>query len=189
MTTLDPRIDAIRQAGLANNAELTTGVKDIMAGTNTRLNGLYDEAGGNQNAFIKARVNPLEAQLAQRRGDLLQSNALRGISGSSFGDQAITNFDTDAGRALGDARALATNDSINSRLGISGNITNAGIAGTNALNTLNNQNFDTAKTMSQQELAALGLPQATIDAYLKANQARNDLYGRAAGSFANILQG
>lgn len=188
-TTLDPRIDQIRQQGLTNNAGLTTGVKDIMSGTNTRLNGLYDEAGGNQNDFIKARVAPLEAQLATRRGDLLQSNALRKIQGSSFGDQAITNFDTDAGRALGDARSLATNDSINSRLGISNNISNQGITGTNALNTLNNQNFDTAKTMSQQELAALGLPQATIDAYLKANQAKNDLYGRAAGSVANILQG
>src|SRR5512139_1103742 len=48
---------------------------------------------GNESAFTRARVNPLREQAAARRGELQRSLGLRGVAGSSFGDQAINNFD------------------------------------------------------------------------------------------------
>lgn len=153
MTILDPAI----RSTFVDNIDITRS--------------LIDRARGNQGAFIQARVNPLEAQIARQRGDLEQSIGLRGLSGSSFGDQAMRSFGLDTERALGDARAQATQEA----LGFESN-----------LNQLLSQG---GSQLLAQELGALGLSDQNISRLLERAKLRTDLFGRAASQFGSLLGG
>jgi len=139
--TIDPSIRAMQDYGLANSR------------------GLYGELGtmrndmlGNNSAYIQARVNPLLQQQEARRGELRQNIGMRGLDGSSFGQQALTNFDTDTNRSIADQRALATKEGMDSAMQ------------TFALqSSLNNENFDVAKARLNQELSALGMGEKQIE--------------------------
>jgi hypothetical protein len=152
-------------------AKLDPTIRNTFTQGLTNLQGLYDQAGGNQGAFIQARVNPLQAQIAQNRGALERSLSQRGVAGSSFGNQALTSFDMDAGRALGDARALATNDAINQQ------------------GALQQMMFGGGNDLLRQELEALGLGSQNIQYLLQRAGLRGDLFGRAAAGAAGILGG
>jgi len=107
---------------------------------------------GNNSAYIQARVNPLLQQQEARRGELRQNIGMRGLDGSSFGQQALTNFDTDTNRSIADQRALATKEGMDSAMQ------------TFALqSSLNNENFDVAKARLNQELSALGMGEKQIE--------------------------
>ena len=136
---------------------------------NTR--GLYNEAGGNQGAYIQARVNPLMQQIAQRQGQLEQSLGRRGVAGSSFGDQALNVFGLDSQRALGDARAMATNEALGMR------------------GQLNNGLAQGSELLLRQELGALGLADQNIQNLLARAKIRSDIFGRAAAGAGDILSG
>lgn len=136
---------------------------------NTR--GLLGQAQGNQNAFIQARVNPLLAQVAQRRGGLERDLGRRGVSGSSFGNQALSGFDFDAQRAIGDARSQATQESLGFQ---------------SSLNQLLQQG---GSDLLNQELSALGLSNINIQNLLARAKLRTDLFGRAADQFGSLLGG
>ena len=105
--TFDPRINELRNESIGD------------------LRGLRDEATGNQNAFIQARVNPLQARVNKGRGALQRSLGRRNVFGT-FANQDITNFDTDTQRALGDATSLATQDALGFRTSIADRIGNMG---------------------------------------------------------------
>ena len=100
---------------------------------------------GSEAAYTRARLNPLREQFATRRGEIQRSIGLRGIGGSSFGDQAMTNFDIDSGRALGDAGALAERENLQA-------ITGLDAARVEALMNL-------SKDRLNQEIAGLGISQ------------------------------
>ena len=136
---------------------------------NTRS--LYNEAGGNQGAYIQARVNPLMQQIAQRQGQLEQSLGRRGVAGSSFGDQALNVFGMDSQRALGDARAMATNEALGMR------------------SQLNNGLAQGSELLLRNELGALGLADQNIQNLLARAKIRSDIFGRAAAGAGDILSG
>lgn len=151
--TLDP---AIRSALLESNQ----GYRDLLG-----------QAQGNQNAFIQARVDPLIAQTAQQRGSLERSLGLRGVSGSSFGDQSLNRFDIDSQNAIGNARALATQDSLGFQGGLNQMLQSGGM------------------NLLQSELSGLGLGDMNIQNLLARAKLRTDLFGRAAGQFGSLLGG
>lgn len=153
VANLDP---AIRQA-----------ILESMGNTRQQLG----ETRGNQNAFIQARVNPLEAQVASQRGALQRSLGLRGVAGSSFGDQALRSFGLDSERALGDARSQATQEALGFE---------------SQLNQLLSQG---GSQLLSQELAGLGLGDQNIARLLERAKLRTDLFGRAATQFGNLLGG
>lgn len=96
--------------GLANqNLDRLRQIEGGLAADEARLR-------GNQSDFIQARVSPLQDTLAQRRAQLQESQARRGIRGSSFGEADVTNLDVTGERALADQRALATQESLNAIL-------------------------------------------------------------------------
>ena len=144
--SIDPSIRAIQEQMLARN------------------NNLYNQLGqsaesllGNQNAYIQARVNPLEQQLTEREGELGRSIGLRGLSGSSFGEQAMTNFNIDKNRALGDARSTALNDSLGQLAQIRAQqFASLGL------------DSKTAQDRMANELQALGLGKSQIDQAMQA---------------------
>lgn len=153
------------------NAVLDPAIRNTFMESIGNTRGMIDRARGNQNAFIQARVNPMEAQVAQQRGALERSLGLRGLSGSSFGDQAMRSFGLDTERALGDARAQATQEALGFE---------------SSLNQLLSQG---GSQLLAQELSALGLSDQNISRLLERARLRTDLFGRAASQFGSLLSG
>ena len=87
-----------------------------------QLNNISGQLAGNQNAVIQAATDPIQRNIAAGYGDLLQSQALRGIRGSSFGDTDIANYIADTGRALGNAGANAAQGSLGLQSDLATNI-------------------------------------------------------------------
>ena len=67
---------------------------------------------GNQGAFVNARVRPLVERLTAGRGALRRGLGRTGVRGT-FANQALQDFDIRAGRAEGDARAIAEAETLN----------------------------------------------------------------------------
>lgn len=83
------------------------------AGIDTsNLSGILGKLQGNQDAVISAATDPLQRNIAAGYGDLLQSQAARGIRGSSFGDTDIANYIANTGTALSNAGANAAEGSL-----------------------------------------------------------------------------
>ena len=78
----------------------------------SNLNNIMGGLQGNQSAVVKAATDPLQQNIAAGYGDLLQSQALRGIRGSSFGDTDIANYLSTTGNALANAGANAAEGSM-----------------------------------------------------------------------------
>jgi hypothetical protein len=102
---------------------------------NSGLDNIVSQLAGNQNAVVKAATDPLQANIAAGYGDLLQSQGLRGIRGSSFGNTDIANYLSRTGTALANAGANAAEGS----LALQGNLTQAA---QNAKNNLFGRAFD-----------------------------------------------
>ena len=153
------------------NTRLDPTIRNTTLETMANTRGLLGQAGGNQNAFIQARVNPLMAQAAQARGALERDLGRRGVAGSSFGNQALSGFDFDSQRAIGDARSQATQESLGFQSG---------------LNQLLQQG---GSDLLSQELSALGLSNVNIQNLLARAKLRTDLFGRAADQFGTLLGG
>ena len=140
------------------NVRMDPSIRALQEETLAKNNNLYNDLGqsardlmGNQSAYIQARVNPLEADFAQRYGALERNLGLRGLSGSSFGEQSKDSFTADKNRALGDARALATNDSLNQLAQIRAQqFSSIGL------------DAQTSRDRFMQEMAALGLGQQQL---------------------------
>ena len=143
--SIDPSIRAIQEQNLARSSNLYNALGE-------QARGLL----GNQSGYIQARVNPLEQELTGRQGQLERNLSTRGLSGSSFGDQSMTNFAIDKQRSLGDARSLATSESLNA-LG-QAYAQQAGMLGFDA---------QTARDRFSNEMQALGLGQGQIDLMTK----------------------
>jgi hypothetical protein len=88
------------------------------------LQGILGQLGGNQDAVIKAATDPVQQNIAGAYGDLLQSQGLRGIRGSSFGDTDISNFLSSSSRTLANAGANAAEGSLALQGNLAGNIAN-----------------------------------------------------------------
>lgn len=86
------------------------------------LQGILAQLGGNQDAVIRAAQDPVQKNIAAGYGDLLQSQALRGIRGSSFGNTDIANYMDTTGRTLANAGATAAEGSLALQGNLAGNI-------------------------------------------------------------------
>jgi hypothetical protein len=79
-------------------------------------------ADANAPLFVQGAINPVQQNIAAGYGDLLQSQAARGIRGSSFGDASAGNYLATTGRALGDVGATAAQKAIGLRGDLAGQI-------------------------------------------------------------------
>lgn len=95
----------------------------------SQLQSVYSQAGANTPGFVQAAIDPFQQNIAAGYGDLLQSQAQRGIRGSSFGDSDIANYLSTTGRALSGAGSTAQQQA----LGLQGNLAGQ-IASLNAQN-------------------------------------------------------
>ena len=168
-TTIDPSIRGLRESSLSGIPGYKQQYGQAIGNLNSGLGGILGQLQGNQNPFMRARVNPLLQQQAQQQGQLQQSNVLRGLGGSSFADQSMTNQNTDYGRAIGDQGALATQESLGAQTGIMGNLYAANAGNIGQQYGMDQQYSNVANQNLQQELSALGLSQADIGSILGAN--------------------
>ena len=157
--------------------------------TMNQYDDLYKELQSNSNPFIKARVDPLKASIAQNRGELQRGQGLRGVGGSSFGNDELSKFDFTANRELGNATSTATQEALGARtntLGSIGNLNTSTLAGnsqvSNSLNTLNNNRNTIARDRINQELSSLGLSENAAKQLQASQLGQNDAY-------AKLLQG
>ncbi len=196
---IDPSIRGMREASLSGIPGYKQQYSNAIGSLNSGLGGILGQLQSNQNPFMQARVNPLLQQQAQQQGALATSNNLRGIAGSSFGNQAMTNLNTDYGRAIGDQGALATQESLGAQTGIMGNLYTANVGNIGQQFGMDQQYSNVADQNLAQELSALGLSQADVGSILGANSqsmAANQNYlgglGRSlsglGSSFAGIQQ-
>jgi hypothetical protein len=104
---------------------------------------------GNQNAFERARVDPLLRQLEAGRGARERELGRTGVRGT-FRNQSLQDFDLAGQRELGNARAFAAQDTITMVNAIDSLMFNAGTG--------------TGLNLFNQELASLGIGIDTVNA-------------------------
>lgn len=149
-----------------------------------RFRGLGQEFAGNEGALINARMNPLRQQIAQQGGALERNLGRRGVQGT-FANNAMAGFGLDAGRQLGDAQAMATQDALGARTNLLGAEQGAESALTQLLSGTN-------QNVLQNELAKLGLSVNSIQGLLGAQQqaaSTNAAIGQNQANQQNAITG
>lgn len=107
-----------------------------------QLNAILGSLGGNQDAIVKAATDPVNKNIAAGYGDLLQSQALRGIRGSSFGNTDIANYIGTTSNALANAGANAAQGSLALQGNLAGNIATLRAQSQQMKNSLYGRAFD-----------------------------------------------
>ena len=164
IANIDPSIRSIQEQALSRNTNLYNELGESGKNILGNLQGLRGRYEGNAAAYTQARVNPLEKELTTRQGELQRNIGLRGLSGSSFGEGALTNFSTDKQKSLGDARAQAEMENLQALTGIDAQMANTLFSQVGQQAALNGFSVDVAKERLMQELSALGLGQQQVNA-------------------------
>lgn len=154
---LDPSIRRIQDTALQQYAGQ---YGDIGAATNKYLTGIGDlrtKYLGNEGALMNARLRPVLENNAAMIGGVQRNIGLRGISGSSFADQALTNARTTAGRNESDARALGTQDMASFEKNLTDSEYNAFNQKAQQLAAVTGMTLDIAKARLAQEMSIFQL--------------------------------
>jgi hypothetical protein len=99
-----------------------------------RMRSLEDSVSGNASPYMNAVLNPYDQQTGTGRAALLQDQQLRGIRGSSFGDQSLNSYDYTRDLGRGDIASKALLGSA----GLQGNLLGSELGAINARNTTRN---------------------------------------------------
>lgn len=160
------KINEINLDASAGNASINDGrvafdsrINQIRNETIANTRNQLARLSGNEDAIIKASVDPLRRKLALARGDIERNLGRRNVHGSIANDQ-LASFNIDAGRALGNQQALALANSIASQDAL-----NARLAGQ-------------GNALLSQDLAGLQLSDQAIGRLLERARLRGDLQGR-----------
>jgi len=132
---------------------------------------LYGQIGANQGGFVNAQIAPMQQSNALGYGNLLQEQGLRGVRGSSFGNQDIANYQNLANTNIANQTANALMQSY----GLLGGV-NQGISG------IGNQ-------LAQQQLGAQGANTAIQQANLQGNLANMGVFGQLMGGISSLMGG
>lgn len=159
---LDPSIRRLQDEGLNRTNAIYGDVGNATSRYLTNMGSLRDSFTGNQNAYMKARINPVLEKFSSLRGKVQQDMGLRGIGGSSFGYGTMRDIESQASREEADARALAERESFDALSSINQNEISAAFANAQTLAGLNSENYDVAKSRLAEELSALGLGKEQI---------------------------
>ncbi len=194
-TSIDPNIRALREQTLQNLPGYRNTINDAYGTLGNNLFDIRNQFASNSNPYVQARVDPVLQQGAQARGNLIQGLNRRNIFGPLY-QQSLNTFESDLGRQVGDAGALATNDQLQALLGIDTTRYNAALSSVQALQGLDQAQQSVAAQNLAQELAALGLSQADTGAILGAaqlnmqqNQLNDQMLGRGLYGLGQGLAG
>lgn len=175
-TSLDPSIRNLQDEGLNRTNAIYGDVGNATDRYIGNTQSLRDSLSGNAGAYMQARVNPVLQRFGTLRSQTQQDLGRRGLSGSSFQTQAMTNVDRDAATAEADARAQATMETIAAQSGLDTNMLSAAMQRATLQAGLNNENYQVASARLQQELASLGLDAGQINQAIQTWQANQQNY-------------
>lgn len=129
--------------------------QDIQALRAENLGGirsLLESIRGSGGSILNARLRPLQDQISAQGGLLRRGLARRNVTGT-LANNEMTNFSNKAGLALGDARAMATDDLIRTE------------------SMLNDKIGGVANDVLDQELRSLGISQNAITSIINSMSA------------------
>jgi len=148
------------QAGNTNAPEnfgMNAQANSIYQNTLGDYQNLYNSYNGGANSnYVQSMVNPTIQTNASQYGNLMQDQANRGVRGSSFGDQSISNFTNAANTNVANTQAQAMQNQFGMQNYLLGGMTGIGnqynAQAQSSLNSAVKQNSDAA----QNNLAAQG---------------------------------
>lgn len=137
-----------------------TPVQGTQADVLGKVQSLYGQAGANQGGYVQSVTDPVRKAAASAIGNETLNQGLRGIRGSSFGEQNLAAITTDAGRQIADATAKATQESLGLQSGLAGQeLTTAG-----AQSGLSAQNLQAAELARQARAGQIGTQAGLVGA-------------------------
>lgn len=172
--------------GMNTNAQESVLQRLAASDPTADLRGVLADARLNAPGYMQAVTDPVQRNIASGYGDLVRSQGLRGLGGSSFGDTSLANYMDQGNRTLANAGATAAQSALGTQAQIAGQIgslqnANLGLQGTVASGIHNSQ------------LAGLlgkgGLEQARVGLQNTAQKNKNDLFGRAFSAFGRGMGG
>lgn len=179
--SLDSSIRGIQDRSLAGVDESRAGFGSGVGGVLQNLNQTRESLLGNQGLFQRARVDPVRDILSRRRGQLTSGISQRGLSGSSFADQALSGFDVDAAREIGNASALADAESLYAITGIDRDTLNVLIGKATVEAQQRGEDMQVARDRLQQELASFN--------FGKGGEATSKSFGFSVGGLSTGSSG
>ena len=156
----------------ALNTTATTGLANVSA----EQQKLYDTAGANKGGYVQSVVDPLQKSAGEALARQQQSNALRGLTGSSLADESLSNTREAGATAVSDATSKALAASMGLQSTLAAGQTTTATAQENLGNTIANQN-----------LAAMNKGSATNTAATAAGAAKNAITGQAISGASPLL--
>ena len=154
---LDPSIRRLQDEALGRNTAIYGDIGQATDRFLSNTKSLRDRFLGNQGAFMNARLNPIKQRFSMLRDQTQQGLGQRGLSGSTFMNEALTNVDTTAGRELGDAGALATQEMATFESGLNAQELQAFNQKASMFAELNGVSLEVAKARLIQELETFKL--------------------------------
>ena len=149
---------------------------------------------GNESQFMQSALNPIRQAGASQFGALTKDLGRRGITGSSFANNQIGNFQAQQGRTLSDATAQIQQQQIAQRLGIDESLLNASTGLINNFGQLDQQTQAIYAQQAAEQLNLLGLSQQQTAAMMQPlglqmqnNQQFYDTLGRTAMGAGGML--
>jgi len=132
---------------------------------------LYSQIGNNQTGYVNAQIAPTQQANAIGYGNLLQDQGLRGVRGSSFGNQDISAFSNNANTSVANQTANALQNSYGLLSGV-----NSGIAGI-------------GNSLANQQLGAQSANTQIKAQNLAGNQANAQMFGNLMGGIGSLMGG
>lgn len=116
--SFDPSIRSTQAMGIESAATGQRALSQAVGQFGENMGALRQRLFSNLDPFVQARVSPMEEAFALQRGAAQRGLERRGLAGSSFGQQALTSQLAEQQRALGEQRALATQEGIGAAMSI-----------------------------------------------------------------------
>ncbi len=127
--------------------------------------------GGAESPYVQSQLSPALQTGATQYGNLLQSQGLRGIRGSSFGDQDIANLTSAQNRNIADIQAQAQQQQLASQMGLLGAQTDIG------------------RLYQQQGMGAMQGALGWNEALMRADEARRQANAQMFGGLMSGISG
>lgn len=115
---LDPSIRGLQDEVLGNAGALQGSLSGRFGAINSNLSGIQNRFRDNASGFFQAVTNPVREAAAQSLGAAERNVGLRGLGGSSFGQQTIDNARFTGSRNVADAEALARMQQLTAEAGL-----------------------------------------------------------------------
>lgn len=155
--TLDPSIRRMQDTASQKYASIYGDVGQATDRFLTQNKSLRDRFMGDSGSFMESRLRPVRERFNSLRGEVQQNLGQRGLSGSSFQNNALSDIDKEASMAEGDALAQANQERFMSEAGLNESELNALNQSAAQRAALTGETLEVARMRLAQEMGIFGL--------------------------------